>query len=104
MFRSSREFAAWLGLVPRQHSSGGKERLFGITKRGDQYLRGLLVHGARSSLRVAERRCDHLSKWALQVSARRGRHRAVVALANKMARRLWAALRYDDYVPFTAAA
>jgi len=104
MFKNGRQVGAWLGLVPRQHSSGGKERLFGITKRGDQYLRGLLVHGARSSLRVAERRSDHLSKWVLQVSARRGRHRAVVALANKMARRLWAALRYDDYVPFTAAA
>ena len=93
-FRNGRQVAAWLGLVPRQHSSGGKERLFGISKRGDPYLRCLLVHGARAMLRVAVRHDDALSRWVLAVEARRGRNRAVVAMANKNARRLWATWRY----------
>jgi transposase len=93
-FRNGRQVAAWLGLVPRQHSSGGKERLFGISKRGDPYLRCLLVHGARAMLRVASRHDDSLSRWAISVEARRGRNRAVVAMANKNARRLWATWRY----------
>ena len=95
-FRNGRQVAAWLGLVPRQHSSGGKERLFGISKRGDPYMRCLLVHGARAMLRVAARRDDALSRWAISVETRRGRNRAAVAMANKNARRLWATWRYAE--------
>jgi transposase len=95
-FKNGRQVAAWLGLVPRQHSSGGKPRLFGISKRGDPYLRCLLVHGARAMLRVAGRRQDALSRWVLSVEARRGRQKAIVAMANKNARRLWATWRYAE--------
>ncbi len=101
-FRNGRQFAAWLGLVPRQHSSGGKQRLGHITKRGDVYLRTLLVHGARSTLRFAERRQDRISRWALSIKARRGHNTAVVALAAKLARVLWAMLtRQVPYRPAT---
>jgi len=96
MFKNGRQVAAWLGLVPRQHSSGGRARLLGITKRGDGYLRKLLVHGARSRLRHAPRYHDELSRWCLALKERRGANRTTVALANKMARRLWATLRYQD--------
>jgi len=100
-FRQGRQFAASLGLVPQQHSSAHRTRLRGITKRGDAYLRGLLVHGARSALRVAARHPhDPLCRWALAVRERRGPNRAAVALANKLARRSWASLRY---APLTAA-
>lgn len=94
VFRNGRQAAAWLGLVPRQHSSGAKVRLQGITKRGNPYLRKLLVHGARSALYHAPRHADPLSRWAVAVQQRRGPQRACVALANKTARHLWAALRY----------
>ncbi|HEX4152677.1 MAG TPA: IS110 family transposase [Steroidobacteraceae bacterium] len=89
-FKSGRDLAAWLGLVPRQHSTGGVPRLLGISKRGDRYVRTLLVHGARAALRVAEKRDDRHSRWALAVQKRRGRNVAIVALANKMARIVWA--------------
>ena len=84
--------AAWLGLVPRQHSTGGRPTLLGISKRGDRYLRTLLIHGARSALRVAGRRQDRRSRWVLATEARRGRNVAAVALANKNARTAWAVL------------
>ncbi len=95
-FRSGRDVAASVGVVPRQHSSGGKEILLGISKRGDGYLRSLLIHGARSLLQQAPRRQDRLSRWALQVSERRGKNKATVALANKLARIGWAVLRYQQ--------
>lgn len=94
VFRNGRQFAAWVGLVPRQHSTGGRPRLLGISKRGDRYLRTLLVHGARAALSTAARHDDAVSRWALGVAERRGANRAAVALANKLARRLWATLRY----------
>lgn len=97
-FKNGRQFAAWLGLVPRQHSSGGKSRLLGITKRGDKYLRTLLVHGARAVVSQVSRRDDGFSRWIQQVRARRGMNIAVVAVANKTARVLWALLaREADY-------
>ena len=93
-YRRERDVSAALGLVPKQHSTGGKTVLLGISKRGDRYLRSLLVHGARSVLRRAEHRAeDRLARWALGVQATRGKHKATVALANKMARIGWAVLR-----------
>jgi transposase len=91
-FRNGRQFAAWLGLTPRQHSSGGKSRLGHITKRGDAYLRGLLVQGARSVLHTAARHTDCLSRWSVSLQARRGYRRAQVAIAAKNARIAWALL------------
>ncbi|MGH9511119.1 MAG: IS110 family transposase [Terriglobales bacterium] len=85
-FRNGRQFAAWLGLVPRQHSSGGKARLLGISKRGDPYLRTLLVHGARS---VAKLKTDRRSCWINDKQQRLGTARACVAVANKNARIIW---------------
>jgi transposase len=89
-FRNGRQFCAWLGLVPRQYSTGGKTRLGHITKRGDPYLRTLLVMGARSVLQRAYRETDPLSRWALALQQRRGYHRACVAIAAKNARVAWA--------------
>ncbi len=88
-FRSGRNLSAWIGLVPKQNSSGGKERLGGITKQGNRYLRQLLVLGALSVIRYAER---HGSKrpWLAQLMARRTTKIAAVALANKMGRMIWA--------------
>jgi len=91
-FRNGRQFSAWLGLVPRQYSTGGKTRLGHITKRGDPYLRTLLVMGARSVLQRAYRQTDPLSRWALALQQRRGYHRACVAIAAKNARVAWALL------------
>ena len=91
-FKNGRQFAAWLGLVPRQYSTGGKTRLGHITKRGDPYLRTLLVMGARAVLQRAVRLNDPFSRWALAVAARRGYHRACVAIAAKNARVAWALL------------
>jgi transposase len=91
-FKNGRQFAAWLGLVPRQHSSGGTRRLGRITKRGDVYLRTLLIHGARAVMRQLARRTDATSRWALALKMRRGFNKAVVALAAKQARVLWALL------------
>lgn len=95
-FDSGRQFAAWLGLVPRQYSTGGKTRLGHITAKGDPYLRTLLVMGARSVLQTANRRSDHLAKWALAIKERRGYHRACVAIAAKHARIIWALLAKDQ--------
>lgn len=94
-FENGRQLAAWLGLVPRQHSSGGKPRLLGISKRGDCYLRTLLIHGARAVMRVAERRTDQTARWLQQLSKRRSATIAAVALANKNARIVWALLAHD---------
>lgn len=100
-FKTGRDFAANLGLVPREHSSGGKQRLYGITKRGDGYLRTLLVHGARSALRCAGEKPDKLLRWATKLAERSGVKVATVALANKMARVIWALLAHGrEYVPF----
>lgn len=103
-FASGRHFAAWLGLTPREHSSGRSRKLGSITKRGDPYLRTLLIHGARSVLYAALTRrkrgqaLDRFQSWALEVAGRRGHNKAAVALANKIARRLWAMTR--DGKPF----
>jgi transposase len=88
-FQNGRQFAAWLGLVPRQHSSGGKPRLLGISKRGDPYLRTLLVHGARSVVYRAKAKTDCRSRWINDKQQRLGTARACVAVANKNARILW---------------
>lgn len=95
-FKSSRQFSAWLGLTPGQHSSGGKARLGSLTKAGDSYLRTLLVMGARSLLMKAANHSDPVSRWALKLKERRGFGRAVVAIAAKNARMCWAALRLGD--------
>lgn len=91
-YKSGRHFAANLGLVPKEHSSGGKQRLGGITKRGNGYLRRLLVQGAWSILRNADRSEDRLSRWARQVMERRGKHKAALAVAHKLARIIWSML------------
>jgi len=98
-FRNGRQLAAWLGLVPRQHSSGGTRRLGRITKRGDVYLRTLLIHGARAIMRHLVRRTDASSR-CMALKARRGFNKAVVALAAKQARLLWALLATgQEYQP-----
>ena len=91
-FHNGRSLAAFLGLVPRQHSTGGRDRLLGISKRGDTYLRQLLIHGARAVMRWVERKSDALSRWATALRARRHNNIAVVALANKLARIAYAVL------------
>jgi len=95
-FDSGRQFAAWLGLVPGQYSSGGKTRLGRITKAGDAYLRSLLVLGARAVLNAAASKTDSLSRWAIALRARRGYWKAVVAIAAKNARMAWAVLRKGE--------
>src|SRR5256886_11982292 len=81
--KNGRQFAAWLGLVPRQYSTGGKERLLGISKRGDSYLRKLLIHGARATLRWVGRKTDRRSQWMRQLVERRGPNRTAAAAAEK---------------------
>ena len=95
-FKNGRQLAAWLGLVPREHSTGGTPRLLGISKRGDRYLRKLLVHGARATLRWVDTKCDDRSRWLKALIARRGKNRAAVALANKNARIVWALLAHNQ--------
>jgi transposase len=92
-FQSGRAFAAWLGLVPRQYTTGGKIRLGRITKRGDVYLRTLLIHGTRAVLAKVKDKPDRLSAWSRALIERRGYKRAAVALAAKNARILWALMR-----------
>jgi transposase len=91
-FASGAQFGAWIGLVPRQRSSGGKNNLGGITKRGDTYLRSLLIQGAKSAVMTAHKRNDPISQWAAALRQRAGWQKAVVALANKNARVLWAVM------------
>ena len=103
-FDNGRQVAAWLGIVPRQDSTGGKQRLLGISKHGDTYLRTLLIHGARAVIRVAERKANHAGSWLAGVMGRRNKNVAAVALANKNARIVWALLAHDrkytaDYAP-----
>ena len=94
-FENGRQLVAWLGIVPRQNSSGGKQTLLGISKRGDTYLRTLLIHGARAVIRVAERKAQHAGSWLAGVMERRNKNVASVALANKNARIVWALLAHD---------
>ena len=95
-FKRGRDLAAWLGLTPRQHSSGGKERLLGICKRGDSYLRTLLIQGARAVLRQIGDKADYRSQWLRQLQGRRHANVAAVALANKNARIAWALLAHGE--------
>ncbi len=88
-FMNGRHYSAWLGLVPGQHSSGGKTVLLGMSKRGNAYLRTLYIHGARAVLRHSANKDDRFSRWAQAVLARRGHNKACVAVANKMARIAW---------------
>jgi transposase len=92
-FQRGRDASAWVGLVPGQHSSGGKDRLLGISKRGDAYLRTLLIHGARSAIRAAKGKEDSLSRWVQNLCSRRNKNIAAVALANKTMRMAWAILK-----------
>lgn len=103
-FKNARQFGAWLGLVPSQNSTGGKARLGRITKRGDDYLRTLLIQGAKSAVMSAGKRSDRISQWLVQLRQRIGWQKTVVALANKNARIVWAVLTrgqaFDpDHVP-----
>jgi transposase len=95
-FKNGAQFGAWMGLVPRQHSSGGKNNLGGITKRGDNYLRSLLIQGAKSAVMSAHKRSDPISVWATALKERLGWQKAAVALANKNARILWAVMTKGD--------
>ena len=98
--RAGSELSAWLGLVPRQHSSGNRSQLLGISKRGDRYLRTILIHGARAALRRADHKRDQRSRWAMRIKLARGYNKAAVALANKNARIIWALLtRGENYRP-----
>lgn len=99
-FANGRQMSAALGLTPRQHSSGGKDRLLGISKRGDSYLRTLLIHGARSAIRTAKDKEDRLSRWVTALVERTHPNVAAAALANKTTRIAWAMLRNGtDYQP-----
>lgn len=98
VFKNGRHMAAYLGLVPKQHSSGGRNRLLGISKRGDRYVRSMLVHGARAVAYRVRKDPDHKNQWLYQLIQRRGMNKAVVAFANKIARQAWAILaREEDY-------
>jgi transposase len=96
-FKNGRQMAAWLGMVPKQASSGGKTRLGRITKQGNDYLRTLLVQGARSAVETAGRRHDRLSRWIVQLRERVGWYRTLVAVANKHARIVWAILAKGEH-------
>ncbi|MEX0446206.1 transposase [Xenorhabdus sp. SGI246] len=103
-FKNGRHFASYLGLVPKEHSRGGKIRQLGISKRGDAYLRGILIHGARSIVyRVSKRpdeQCNELQRWIKGLIERSGVNKAVVALANKNARIAWALVNQQSvYTP-----
>ena len=104
-FANGRQMSAALSLTPKQRSSGGKDRLLGISKRGDSYLRTLLIHGARAVIRTAEHKEDRLSQWVTRLAARSHPNNAAAALANKTARMAWAMLRNGtDYQPQRIAA
>jgi len=99
-FAKGRDLAVSLGLTPKQHSTGGKERLLGISKRGDPYLRSLLVHGGRAALYAARNKDDRLSVWVKNLAARSHPNVAAVAWANKTARMAWSMIRHGtDYQP-----
>jgi len=108
-FRRGRQFASWLGLTPRESSTGARRHLGAISKRGDVYLRCLLAHGARAVLLAAHRamrttpaRATPMQRWAVTLAARRGPNKATIAIANKLARWIWAVWHYDR--DFTASA
>ena len=98
-FSSGRELSAWCGLVPRQHSSGGKQRLSSMTKNGNRNLRTLIIHGARAVMRCVQKRDDSLGRWVKAIELRRGFLKATVALANKLTRIIWRVL--TDSVDFS---
>jgi len=99
-FHKGREFAAWMGLVPREHSTGGKQKLLGISKRGNSYLRRLFVQGARAVMQQRTKQSSGLSRWLAQLTSRTHRNVAGVALANKLARVAWAVLaKNEPYLP-----
>lgn len=95
-FKNGRHFAAFLGLVPKEHSSGGKQNLLSISKRGDVYVRSLLVHGGRSVVQRASQKTDAYSQWITRIEKERGYNKASVAVANKNARHIWAIMAYGD--------
>ncbi|KTB49385.1 rmpB [Klebsiella quasipneumoniae] len=95
-FKNGRHFAAWLGLVPRQHSSGDRQVLMNMTKKGDKHLRTLFIHGARAVVRVATNNNDgHMNQWVNQLKERRGFNKTTVAVDNKNARIIWSMLRNE---------
>lgn len=104
LFQNGRALAAFLGLVPRQRSTGGKPTLLGISKRGDVYIRTLLIHGARAVLRCAAKKPDRTRRWACELMKRRGKNIAAVALANKMARTVFALLSQGERYAIAATA
>ena len=95
-FKCGRQFSAYLGLVPKEHSTGGKHRLMGISKRGNSYVRSLLIHGGRAVVRSCVGKKDSFSLWVQRIQARRGFNKASVAVANKNARYLWAMMQKGD--------
>ena len=95
VYKNGRHFSANLGLVPKEHSSGGKQKLGGITKRGNEYLRRLLIQGAWSVIRHIDKSNDRISCWARKLIERRGKHKAAIAVANKMARIIWSMLYHQ---------
>lgn len=103
-FKNGREFSAWIGLVPRQSSSGNKTRLLGISKRGDKYFRTMLIHGARSVVLSSTYKEDHLSQWINRRRTLGGSNKAAVALANKNARTIWAMISTGERYRYAAGA
>jgi len=95
-FKNGRHFSAFLGLVPKEHSSGGKQCLMSISKRGDRYIRSLLVHGGRAVVKTAGKKEDYFNCWVQRVHKERGYNKAAVAVANKNARHMWAIMAYGD--------
>jgi transposase len=102
--KNGRPLAAWLGVVPREHSTGGQPRLLGVSKRGEGYVRQLLVHGARATPRWGDAKSDDRRRWLSALMARRGKHRAAVALANQNARIGWALLAHNEAYRVSTAA
>lgn len=103
-FRRGRDFAAWLGIVPRQYSTGGKAKLFGISKRGNAYLRKVLIHGARAAVLRIKRDRAPIGAWLDALDSRAPKNVVVVAMANKLARIAWAVLLTgEDYRPTSNA-
>ncbi|HNC14243.1 MAG TPA: IS110 family transposase [Cyclobacteriaceae bacterium] len=96
VFKNGREMSAFIGLVPKQHSSGGKTKLLGISKRGDRYLRCLLIHGARAVISRSKNLPKKKAQWLADLIERRGKNRAIVALANKNVRMMWAMMAHDE--------
>jgi transposase len=106
-FRRGRDFAAWVGVVPRQYSTGGKQKLFGINKRGNVYLRRMLIHGARAVLLRVKYNTGGFGQWVHRLAQRAPRNKVVVAIANKLARIAWAVLSSGNeykHQPLTATA